>query len=662
MMANPLASALARAGIPEDNPELEQPPAWRVIGESKIPVSSAHGALWKARCDTALKLRRTRKHDEDWDTAIRYYQNNQVSARVTGDMDYSQNYQAEGASSRHNTTENLVYANTAAMVPSLYLQNPRVEVTAIDPDDEDLAITLERLVNTILDKRASPGVALKGKAKRAVVTTTLCNLSYLVVDWTFREQSSEQALEDLERVSVEYTAAKTTQEIREAEGKLEALTQRVALLDNAGPTVRFKSPFQVIVDSDSTEADMSDAKWIRVDDYVSTEWLKAMFMEENNGQYTSLFNPTHVVPSTASPDECDSMLDSEYIMLDDTPDFKKYGYETDMQYRQACRTRVAKIYDKTTRRLYMYNTEDWSWPIWVWEDRLQLQGYFNVFPLTFVIDPIRPVAHSETSYYLDQQDQINEVNSEAAKYRKWLSGKVAYDTNAINDKSTIQQLISANTTEAIGIDLPEGQTLDKVLSVLAPPSINYREVFDKGDLYQAIDRISSVMPIMRGAEFRTNTNTTSVQTYNQQQQTRLSERTDAIEDLVGQVGWAIGQLCLMNYTRDDVVEIIGESQTLDWRLLSPQQIRTRLQAKVVGGSGIKPNSPAKQQQALDIAQVLGQFVNVLPAPVILVILDMFRKAFDNVVITDEQWRELQSKVETAMQQQQQPTSDEESEL
>ena len=94
---------------------------------------------------------------------------------------------------------------------------------------------LEKLTNRILAKQSHPGVNLKPKVRKGVVMCTLTNCAYMEVGYTFREQSSEHAMQDLAKLSDELQKAKSPQAVREIEGKIEALEMTIDLLRPAGP-------------------------------------------------------------------------------------------------------------------------------------------------------------------------------------------------------------------------------------------------------------------------------------------------------------------------------------------------------------------------------------------------------------------------------------------
>src|SRR3990167_10043640 len=93
--------------------------SYKVVGSSKIPVSKAHGKLWKARKQAALTDRK--RVEEAWDEAIRYYLNDQMVHREGDNNSTVGNHRGNQRLNDNLTeTENMVFANVTTMVPILY--------------------------------------------------------------------------------------------------------------------------------------------------------------------------------------------------------------------------------------------------------------------------------------------------------------------------------------------------------------------------------------------------------------------------------------------------------------------------------------------------------------------------------------------------------------
>jgi hypothetical protein len=164
-----------------------------------------------------------------------------------------------------------------------------------------------------------------------------------------------------------------------------------------------------------------------------------------------------------------------------------------------------------------------------------------------------------------------------------------------------------------------------------------------------VQRVSSVQPVMQGQEFKTNTTNEAIETYNSTQQTRLDEKIDAVEDLIGQVLWAVIQMCLQFMPQEEVSAILGQDDGAHWKNLTPAEIRTGFSVRVVGGSSQKPTSKVKKQEALQMVQGLGQFAQAGQGVVIIKMLEVMSRAYDELVISEEDWDFLKHAIMQSIQ-------------
>lgn len=142
---------------------------------------------------------------------------------------------------------------------------------------------------------------------------------------------------------------------------------------------------------------------------------------------------------------------------------------------------------------------------------------------------------------------------------------------------------------------------------------------------------------MQGNEFRTNTTNKAIEFYNSAQATRLDEKIDAIENFIADLSWIMLQMCVQFMSADVVERVLGPSSSQGWRTMTARELQKTIGGlEVVGGSTQKPNTQAKQRMAIEIGQTLGQFAQAAPQTV-MVIMRVMERAFDEVVITQEDW-------------------------
>lgn len=648
-----VAQASGDGSIASNNTEDDNEPMYRAYADSKIPVSKSRGKLWKSRRDqAAAKLKKTGDM-ENWDTCIAYYKNDQMKINDHRLGKRGDDNKGDRLTSKGRSTENIVFANVTALVPATYAKNPDCEVTPENQDDEQLVAwckTAQKLVNALASGKTAPCFNLKPKMRKAVVMTTLTNLCYLEVGYVRKEESSDKALADLQVLSTQLQEAKSITELRDIEGRIEALEGTIDVLRPSGPFVNFVRPHDVLKDTDAVEDDLSDSRWVMVRKYVSTALIKAKFAKpDEDGNYASIYDPTHVIgitDSNAVQDEIDN-----FTLLGDTTTSNSMGYEDDTTFQNAQRTCVWYVWDRVTQRVEMYHDKNWTWPIWVWDDPYHIDTFFPLIPMQFYISPDQTTARGEVSYYLDQQDEINDMNDMIAKARSWARGNIFYNKNVIKDASMIDKFLEGGSeARAVPVDVPaEAGDLKQFIWSMVPPAMEHKELFNKDNILQSIDRVSSVSSVMRGTEYKTNTTNKAIESYTSQDQTRLDEKTDVIEDVIGEIQWMMIQMCAQFMSEKEVSAVIGADVAGSWKPMTPQDIMSMVDVKVAGGSSQKPTSSAKKKEAMQMLQVLGQFAKAGGGAAIIIALKSLERAFsDTMTITDTDWKMLEDAIKAEL--------------
>lgn len=625
-------------------------PVYKVIGKSKIPVAKSHGQVWKSRLSMGQKD--MKEAVEAWDEAIKYFENDQQGHRLsTSEHGVGNSVGNQKLNNNITATENLVFANVTTMVPALYARNPKAEFTSNGEAGNKKATMVERLVNVLGRKKAAPGVNLKPKAKRCVVTALLTNRAWLEVGWIHKTDSSEEALKQLTELAEQLVKAKTPKEIEETEGKIAALEQTIDILQPSGPFIRYKHPKQVIVDPSSKEADLTDANWIMIEDYLPTEFLKAKYGKEKGNEHVTVFKPTHIMRlNDSDKEDMEGEMADDYAIFKDEKDHNDFGFSDATAFEKAKLTRVYYVWDKLTRRVYLYNAVDWSWPLWVWDDPYQLDTFFPLFPLTFFEGVNGTARKGEVTYYLDQQDAINEIMDEQSRARKWARRNVFFNKNLIS-AGEVEEVLTGPDGTARGLALPPEMKLSDAIGSIPPPSVQFEALFRKDELYASIDRLSSTGEVLRGTQFKSHTTNDAVQANVAASNMRTDEKTDQIEDWMGQVYWALAQLCLQFWTKEEVAKHIGETEAAEWIQMSANEISQQFSVQVVGGSSKKPTSQAKKEEAIEVGQVLGQFGSTTPMAIV-VALKLLEEAFDEITINEEDWAAIRQSIEQQMQSEQ----------
>jgi hypothetical protein len=101
-----------------------------------------------------------------------------------------------------------------------------------------------------------------------------------------------------------------------------------------------------------------------------------------------------------------------------------------------------------------------------------------------------------------------------------------------------------------------------------------------------------------------------------------------------------------------VNEITGLDVSEFWRPLDSLRDFAAFSVQVVGGSTQKLTSQQKKQEAVQIGQVMAQYVRAAPASALKVSLKMMSEAFDDFVISKEDWDSIAGEVQMMAQSQQ----------
>lgn len=629
---------------------------------SKIPVSKQEGTIWKGRKDAGEVLLRDLK--EGWREAEYYYNNAQQNHRKETEGNKAGN-RAYGKDRResYSMTENIVYATVNSVIPNTYAKNPNVEVTMLrtplNADKDQVATMLKQLLNRLAGMREAPGLHLKPKAKKCIVRCEITNESWMMYGWVKRENSSEQAMQDIQRIGKELSETTDKNKILELEGQLLALEESVDLLDPPGPFIRTLHSTQVIVDSDACEDDYSDANWMMVSTMMSTSYLNARYrVKLADGKYGSAYKPSHIVDAAGNKQDTEtvqSQIDNFKMFDVNVDDPKNYGYDSKLAYERAKRTKCWYVFDKVKRRFYLYSDADWTWPIWVFDDPYHLPWFYPISRMMYHANPTATRSRGEVSHYLDQQDEINTIVDELNRARVSLRDNTIFDSNVLTVKDVEDIMLNANK-KMKGVKVPAGMKLADLIMGPPMPTLEREHLWDKSSAKQAITMISGLGEAMRGEQYKTNTTNQAIEQYNSISGMRLDEKRDAIEDFIGEVMRGIMYLWLQFADPEATASIVDpelEQIARGMSNMTADDIRKTVLCNIEGGSTQKPTSAAKKAEALQIGQIMGQFASASPV-ILLFVLKVFSRAFDMTTVTKQDWDMLMQSITMAIQQQSQP--------
>ena len=601
-----------------------------------IPVPKKFGTMIESRYK---QIKESYEGEyQKWDKAFELYrQCGDEGIKLSDGTEYPWHFENEA-------DENIIRNNVRRIMRSTYMKNPHLEFTDVTTDK--LAESLEYIVQFMMNKSTYPGLNMKARCRRWILHGQLTNFGVIRLDYQGHEGSREQAVQELQKLEGELEKAKDRDEIEAIYAKLEILHETLPLAEGKGMRLSNVLPHKLIVDPNCTMPDLTDAMYVMEEFDADREYIKQKFyFEDEEGQWKMRSQPertTRLVGSENHEDIKESILDT--VMNDRT--------EEQREVRDKNKVRCVYYYDKLLRRIHLFNTEDWKYPLWSWDDDLGLSRFFRHFILSFgeTIDGI--VQAGEVSYYVGQVNQINQINRKAKQVRDTIFNTIVYNTKTVDVKEVqklVNHLRNPRQVRAFGIGNDSEQDINKLLTALAPPSYQFKDVFDSTQLRTQVDRAANISDVEQGGQFKTNTTNEAIGTYAQVRQESTQVLMDIVEEAMEDLGWAVTEILVSKYSKEEIIEMVGQTKGGAFTPMSVPEFNRQYRMEVAAGSIEKPNSVNKKSEAMQIAQALGQIATAAPGTALTLLLRMFKEAFTGFLVKDEDWKLLEQETQANLQ-------------
>lgn len=622
----------------KDKGPAPEEPLYRVYRGSRIAISKAVGTMWKKRYDAALAAYELTYLA--WDETFRYYNNNQTRTATT----------SRGVFKRGDSTENIVYSNLNVMLPAVYSKDPDIAVNTTDDADDDFVSVMKSLLNVLFKSKHI--LNAKIKIKRAVGLALLTNFGILKLDWTKKDDSREHAIQQMKDLTDKLVQCQDSVEAAQVYGQIEALENTLEVYKPSGPSLGTVLPHNLIIDPEGEDAEGADATWMIERIFFNTEALVAQYTqpcEGKDGENEDLgrvlvYKPTHKAAFTSNEGKRDDGLGMVMTAL--SADVTEHENQERAAFRSMYYSECYLVWDKITRRVMLFHRDDWVWPIWVWNDPLNITRFFPYFIIGFGMSTGGTVTVGETAYYLDQQDEINDINRQVARIRRTVFDYFFYNSDAV-DSEEVEKFVNAIRGETVvrknllGVKAGE-RKLSEVVEAFVPPSFghDFAALFDKEPILNTINRISNTSDALRGTQFKTNTNEAAVQSYQDSARMAVGAKIDVVEDTISDMAGALAELCVQNYDQEAVRGLVGNVQAAKWKQMDIEQFTANYNFECVAGTTEKPNSIFKKKEAVQIAQSIGQFASAAPITSMTIMLKVLEQAFSEIEIKPEDWAML----------------------
>jgi len=629
--------------VPDEQvPEQTRPEnLYQVYDGSRIPISKQVGPYWRRKYEAALKAYES--VHATWDEAMRYYNNSQNKSLDT----------PRGIFKRGDSTENIVFSNVNIMLPATYMKDPDINCATTDEQDAPFCKALKALINTLMRRRDK--LNAKHKIRRATGFALLTNSGNLKLSFQRKDDSREWAINEVAALGEALKKAKDEDEVEEIMGKMSALELNMEVFNSSGPSLGTVLPHKLIIDPFAENPDATDAGWMIEEVFENTAMLNARYTKkkrkDGEDQIVLVYKPTHVVQFTNGPGTREDGLGMVMSAMDKSVNVGGHTTEEREAAIQSEYSQCFLVWDKAMRRVMLFHSDDWTWPIWVWDDPYKLQRFFPYFVISFGFSTGSVQSPGEVSYYLDQQDEINDINRQVAKIRRTIFDYFYYNSDKIS-KDEAEKFISAlrgetqNGTHILGVRLGEQGKIAEAIENVMPPSVAAEAFFNKEPILNSINRLTNTSDAIRGVQFKTNTTEDAVQSYQEAAKMAIGAKVDVLEDTVSDLAYALAEMCVQFYSKEDVVGLIGAKLAEGWdETITLQKFRSEYSLTLVAGSMEKPNSVYKKKEAVQVAQAVGQFAQAAPGGAMRVMLKVLEKAFTEVTISPEDWATIDQEIE-----------------
>ena len=605
-----------------DKPEQQEyQPLYKMVANNKIAVSKKEGILWAQRLMIAKK-----KMDvisREWDENVKTYLGYNKASSDNDKKDLT--LQMEDAD-----YENLLWANTNAINRETIMKLPHIELTPQSEQSEPYINALEHGLNKYLSQIGNNGINLKEKLKKADIGAQLTNRGIIRLDWNDIVDTDAVKM-DIHKIEQQLAAPDLTiKKIKELEGRLFALNEKLEESGMSGLQLTIVDPKNLFIDPNSQLETGLDADWMIERKVELKSVIQAKYGTEDGTVYAG-------DKSDVGGDDAEKYYEKQIC-----------GDESEMDKDSSMlTTTVYYIWDKLKKRVYLYEEGKWEYPLWVYEDPYGLMQFFPYFILNYNTSPYQNETLSECSYYLPIQHQINDVNNKMKQARDRAFNITLYDKRSALDKKDLENMTNGKIGY-VGINVPEGKRITDVISSMPTFGLD-QPLMDKSGLYATMQKMCSSDPTMRGEEYRTNTTNGAIEQYSSAKKVTIGVRIDILINYYIRISKEVLKIMLEKFTVDDWSKYCSPNET-EFLVQNPIAYKD-LDILFAGDDTLEPTSVMKKQEAVQLSQIMGQFAGASPA-IVVVMLKLMSRAFNEIVISPEDWEMIFQSVQAQMQQQQ----------
>ena len=500
-------------------------------------------ASYRGKLDTSRRWRQNDGYDNLWQRMINLYRGKQYRGNIAGDR----------------MLVNICFATINTLAPAISIGRPKINVSALRPEDGDKAVVTEAIINYWWGH-----YNCQPEFQRAVKDYLILGHGWVKTGYRFVEEAKVDKVDE--------TADEAIDNV-EATGEVES----TFIIREDRPFLERISPYDMYVDVDASS--MNDVRWIaqRIhrplkDVKADERYNYAARQEVSGNSFAASSNTFDSAPKEYNKNNYEVYCDIfEYYNID-TGEMCIFADTGD------------KFLVKPTKMPYTFGH-----PFFMLRN-YDIPNYFYPMGELEAIEPL--------------QMELNETRTQMMNHRKRYSRKYLFMESAFDDFGR-QALVSDE--DNVMVPVKGSENLANVVQAM-PALINPPDFYNQSALITSdIDRVSGVSEYQRGSIPETTRTAREASIIAEAGNARVSEKLVSIENAIASCASNLIMLAQQFLTGEQTVRIVGTENAPVWLTFDKDYISGEFDFNVEAGSTAPRNESFRRDMALQIVQALQPF-------------------------------------------------------
>ena len=544
---------------------------------------------YKGSLSQAVRYRESEGYDSLWNRMIELYRGKQLPAT---------------ASEHDQIVVNQSFSTINVIFPSVSVNYPKITVAPNKPEDEDRAVFTEAIINYQWKHWG-----FQDPIRRAVKDYLMIGHGWVKTGWKFVEEEKpldsegyQKAYDDAvgEADSFAVERPDLAAELPTNDEIVESLPSTAIVVKEDRPTVERISPFDMWVDPEATS--MDDVRW------VAQRIVRPLEEVKKDPRYKPAVRSRLKADLGVGPSVATSYRE-----------WKK-RHATDSQDQ---RVTIWEWWDIPTGTLCVFAESSDEFLIDPTKMPYDMGHPFEMLRNYDVPDHFYPMGDLEALECL--QHELNALRSIHMQARRTYARKHLIRPRAFGPQAR-EALESLNDNEFVEVadeTTPFQDLIAPVPQQTVPP-----ELYTQSEIIeQDIGDVSGVSEYQRGQVPETRRTATEAAMINDNTNARAADKLAAIELGIGRVARKIVALNAQFVTQDEWARVTGEDGSWFWVPYDRDDVSGEYDFDVEAGSTQPRNETVRRQEAVQLAQTMGEFIQMGVVDPRAVAIQLLRNGF-----------------------------------